>query len=189
MKITLVVGNPKPQSRTARLARMLIDRIFGPDRAEVEVVELADHAAALFTWPSEEMAALNARVAASDLVVFASPTYKATYTGLLKAFLDRYPQNGLERTTALVLMTGGGMAHSMGPTVTLIPLLHELGAVVPVRGFYFNTEMMDRAGEIIDGFAAETLGAFARMVPLLQAAAPRMQDIHPGKTEKTDTPQ
>lgn len=33
---------------------------------------------------------LNARVAESDLAVFASPTYNATFTGLLKAFLDRY---------------------------------------------------------------------------------------------------
>ena len=36
------------------------------------------------------MADLVARVGEADLVVVASPTYKGTYTGLLKLFLDRF---------------------------------------------------------------------------------------------------
>lgn len=47
----------------------------------------------------------------SDVVV-AAPTYRAAYTGLLKAFLDRYPSNGLS-VTAFAVMTGASATHSM----------------------------------------------------------------------------
>jgi FMN reductase len=35
---------------------------------------LADHVNQIFAWPSDDMTALNQRVAESDLTVFASPT-------------------------------------------------------------------------------------------------------------------
>ena len=41
------------------------------------------------------------------MIVAASPTYKATYTGMLKAFFDRYGSNGLAGLVAVPLMTGG----------------------------------------------------------------------------------
>ena len=55
------------------------------------VVDLADLGAALLDWDDAGVADLVARRSASaDLVVVASPTYKGTYTGLLKLFLDRF---------------------------------------------------------------------------------------------------
>jgi FMN reductase len=75
-------------------------------------------------------------VAASRLLVVASPTYKATYTGLLKAFLDRFPHQGLAGVTAVPLMLGASHAHSLAPEHGLRPVLVELGASVPTRGLY-----------------------------------------------------
>src|ERR1700755_1925287 len=95
VKVSVVVGNPKPQSRTLKVATTLVEHLLAPGSYDLTVIDLAEHEGEIFSWPSEKLAALNAQVAESDLVVFASPTYKATYTGLLKAFLDRYPANGL----------------------------------------------------------------------------------------------
>ncbi|WP_140416655.1 NADPH-dependent FMN reductase [Arthrobacter globiformis] len=155
LKATIVVGNPKPQSRTLEVAKSLTDKLLVPGTYKLEIIDLADYVAEIFAWPSDEMVALNARVAESDLVVFASPTYKATYTGLLKAFLDRYPTNGLVGVTAIPVHTGGDLAHAMGPTVNLAPLLAELGAVVPGRGFYFVSSQMENLDEITAQAAAE----------------------------------
>ncbi|WP_437719533.1 NAD(P)H-dependent oxidoreductase [Sorangium sp. So ce448] len=44
-------------------------------------------------------------------VVIATPIYKASYTGALKAFLDLLPQFGLAGKAALPLATGGTLAH------------------------------------------------------------------------------
>jgi FMN reductase len=166
MKICVLVGNPKPASRTLVLAETLARAVgeLAPSY-ELSSIDLALHADDIFRWPSETMATLNDEVAACHLVVVGSPTYKATYTGLLKGFLDRYPALGLKDVTAIPLMTGADKGHSMAPEVNLRPLLVELGALVPTRGFYFETPAMDRLGEIV----AEWVDANA--VALRQAIA------------------
>ncbi|OLT00321.1 NADPH-dependent FMN reductase [Pseudonocardia sp. CNS-004] len=165
MKASIVVGNPKPQSRTRAVAESLVQKLVTPP-CDLEVIELADHTQEVFAWPSETMAALDARVAESDLVVLASPTYKATYTGLLKAFLDRYPANGLAGVTAIPVLTGADLTHSMGADVHLAPLLMELGATVPGRGLYFVMSCMDQLEKITEEAAdryAAVIGRTARL--------------------------
>jgi FMN reductase len=163
LNISLVVGNPKRSSRTLQVGQALIDRLVPDSRRSVRVIDLVDYASVLFEWPSEVLAELNAAVAASDVAVFASPTYKATYTGLLKAFLDRYPADGLLGVMAIPVMTGANLTHSMGPDVYLRSLLVELGASVPTRSLYFVTKDMDRLDEIIDEWAHEALPVFSRL--------------------------
>ncbi|KAA9108532.1 NAD(P)H-dependent oxidoreductase [Microbacterium rhizomatis] len=163
MTATIVVGNPKPKSRTLKVAETLVEKLLTHGSYDLEIIDLADHTSEIFAWPSERMAALNARVAESDLAVFASPTYKASYTGLLKAFLDRYPANGLAGVTAIPVHTGGDLTHAMGPTVNLAPLLVELGAIVPGRGFYFVAGQMDHLDQIAGQAAAEYASNLARL--------------------------
>jgi FMN reductase len=68
--------------------------------------------------------------------VFASPTYRATYTGLLKLFLDRINAGALAGVTAVPLMLGGHWRHSLAADVLLKPVLVELGATCPTRGLF-----------------------------------------------------
>jgi len=107
-----------------------------PGAETAPVVDLADHAPRLFDASDEALAALTAQVAGADIAVFASPTYKAAYTGMLKAFLDRYGSNGLAGVTAVPVMTGGWPGHLLAVEVHLRPVLVELGATVPSRGLY-----------------------------------------------------
>ncbi len=172
LKVTIVVGNPKPQSRTLKVAETLVEHLLAPGSYELQVIDLAEHADEIFAWPSEKMSALNARVAESDLAVFASPTYKATYTGLLKAFLDRYPANGLEGLVAIPVLTGANLMHSMGPTVNLVPLLIELGATIPGGGFYFVAAEMDRLDEVVREAASTYAANIARVAALADHTRP-----------------
>ena len=76
-------------------------------------------------------------VSSSDLVVCASPTFKATYTGVLKLFLDQFAgDTGLRGVTVLPLMLGAGPAHAMAPDLFLKHVLVELGATAPAPGLY-----------------------------------------------------
>jgi FMN reductase len=139
-RVAVVVGNPRPRSRTYDSALVLADRLGGADL----VVDLADHASELFDWSSETVRDLVEQVAGSLVVVVASPTYKATYTGLLKAFLDRFPHQGLGGVTAVPLMLGGSPAHTLAIEHGLRPLLVELGASVPTGGLYVLDSEHDR---------------------------------------------
>jgi FMN reductase len=142
--IAIVTGNPKPSSRTHGVALAVADALdkgLGIS-AERVIVDLADHAPRLFDWADAELGEINAAVAAADIAIFASPTYKATYTGLLKAFLDRYGNNGLAGVTAVPVMTGGWPGHLLAVELHLRPVLIELGATVPSRGLYVTEPEM-----------------------------------------------
>jgi FMN reductase len=134
MSTAIVVGNPKPQSRTYEAARFLVEHLTGrqPDAA----IDLIDFGAALLDWSDPAVGAAITTVKSSDLVVFASPTYKASYTGLLKLFLDRIGGGSLRGVTAIPLMLGGDLRHSLAPEVFLKPVLAELGATTPTRGLF-----------------------------------------------------
>jgi FMN reductase len=162
VKLCVLVGNPKPNSRTLALAQELADMVSAPGDRIVSI-DLADHANHVFDWPSEKMSELTETVASSDLLVVGSPTYKAAYTGLLKGFLDRYPASGLKDVCAIPLMTGADLGHSMAPEVSLRPLLVELGALVPTRGLYFTTPSMSRMTEILTDWITENATGLAQV--------------------------
>jgi FMN reductase len=166
VELSVVVGNPKPQSRTLAVAEAVAQRVAVATGATLaRTVDLCAHADDLFKWPHDGLAALNEAVAASDFVVVASPTYKAAYTGLLKAFLDRYPNNGLAGVTAVPVMTGAAPEHAMAVDTTMRPLLVELGASIPTRSLFFLMTQMAEMDAVVDAWAHENLA--------LIAAAPR----------------
>ena len=141
-RVAVVVGNPKPVSRTYEAALTLAERFGGADL----VIDLADHTGELFDWSSSTIGELVDEVSGSDVVIVASPTYKATYTGLLKVFLDRFPHQALGGVTAVPLMLGAADVHALAVEHTLRPLLVELGASVPTRGlFVLDSEHADAA--------------------------------------------
>jgi FMN reductase len=153
--IAVVTGNPKPASRTHSVALAVADTLAKEVAGDSErlVIDLAEYAPRLFDWADEELTALTAQVAAADIAVFASPTYKAAYTGLLKAFLDRYGSNGLAGVTAVPVMTGGWPGHLLAVEVHLRPVLVELGATVPARGLYVTEPELADLGTAVAKWA------------------------------------
>ena len=157
LTVSVLVGNPKPNSRTARIATRLAETLLPPNSYDLTVVDLAGYAAHIFDWPSARMATLNSQVAESDLLVAASPTYKGSYTGLLKAFLDRYPHLGLAGVVAIPVMTGSDPRHAMAPDVALRPVLVELGAIVPTPGLFFVMNEMGRLDRVLGDWVVDNV--------------------------------
>jgi FMN reductase len=132
--IAVVTGNPKPGSRTLEAAKLVATALAGePPEVVIDVVELG---AGLLGWGDSGIKAAVAAVQASNVVVFASPTFKATYTGILKLFLDQFPSEGLAGVVAVPLMLGAGPGHALAPELLLKPVLVELGATCPTRALY-----------------------------------------------------
>jgi FMN reductase len=96
-------------------------------------------------------------------VITACPVYKASYTGLLKAFLDRYGNNGMAGTVALPVMLGAAPHHALAVETHLRPLLVELGASVPTRGLYLLESQMDELDAVVSGFMATAGPILARV--------------------------
>ena len=149
-------GNPRPRSRTASLALAVARAIadLGPAGPVVEI-DLSNRVAT-----DEELRAI---VVEADVVVVASPTYKATFTGLLKTFLDGVPTGALRGVIAIPVMVAGDRAHALAVDVHLRPLLLELGASCPTPGLF------------VEEAALEDLPA--AIAPWLEAAAPVLDAV------------
>jgi FMN reductase len=150
--VGVVVGNPKTQSRTLALAEQVataaadaaaLDGTGGP------TIDLAELGPELFDWSSTGVREAVDAIRSCALVVVASPTYKASYTGLLKSFLDWFSTSDLLGVTVVPVMTGAGAHHALGVEVHLRPVLVELGATLPTRGLYVTEGELEEAGVVI----------------------------------------
>ena len=149
MRVTVIAGNPKPRSRTYHAAHLVAERLTGqPPGLSIDVTDLG---AALLDWSDPAVTDLVAAAVASDLVVVASPTYKASYTGLLKLFLDRFSGGSLAGVTAVPVMLGGHWQHSLAADVLLKPVLVEIGATCPTAGLYLLESEWD-TGPALDAW-------------------------------------
>lgn len=147
MSVAVVVGNPKPRSRTYQAAWLVAERLTGkaPDLS----IDLTELGAALLDWSDAGVAELVSAVQASELAIVASPTYKATYTGLLKLFLDRFPGGSLAGVTAVPMLLGGHWKHALAADLLLKPVLVELGATCPAAGLFLLESEWD-SGPALD---------------------------------------
>jgi FMN reductase len=141
MSIVVVVGNPKPASRTleatAKVARDLAGR--APDTV-IDVVTLGP---GILGFGDPAVAKAVETVRAAKVLVVGSPTFKSTYSGILKMFLDQFPTDALLGVTAFPIMMGAGPAHALAPELLLKPVLSEMGASCPAPGLYLMEQTKD----------------------------------------------
>ncbi|RKT57375.1 NAD(P)H-dependent oxidoreductase [Saccharothrix australiensis] len=171
-----LVGNPRPGSRTLHAARALSEAIrrtltaAGRDTAQDgPLVDAALLAPEVFAPGSTAVPEALETLRRADVLVVASPTYKATYTGLLKAVLDRAPADWLRGRTAVPLLVAAADRHALAVEVHLKPLLAELGAAVPGRGLFVDEALLNGdPADLVDvlsdrlaeaGWSAEPAGA------------------------------
>ena len=178
MTVGVIVGNPKPRSRTYHAAVVVAEQLTG--REPDFVLDLADFGPGLLDWNDPRVAAAIEQVKAASLVVVASPTFKATYSGLLKLFLDRFPAGSLAGVTAIPVQLGGNWRHSLAPEVYLKPVLAEIGASTPTKALFMREA--DAGDNPAAGFAnSETLREWLP-VAQTQLAPTTLQGARPGRT-------
>jgi FMN reductase len=129
-QIGVLVGNPRPASRTLQAALALREALASTLGVPVDgpVVDAATLAPVVFTDGVKD--ALTA-LGQADVLVVATPTYKAAYTGLLKTVLDQAPSGWLKGKVVVPLQIAASDRHALAVEVHLRPVLTELGALVP----------------------------------------------------------
>src|SRR6195952_5213982 len=143
LSLVTVVGNPKAGSRTlsAAIAALLPE----PRRTTVDLAEIGPGLLAPWSLSDDAATAVSA-VRTADLLVLATPTYKASFTGLLKLLLDTLPAGSLSSTVVVPLTVSAGPAHKYLADWQLRPVLGELGAVLPAPSLLLSeSELPDVA--------------------------------------------
>jgi FMN reductase len=174
MSVLLIAGSPSERSRTAALLSAAGQKLTfrGALVETLRVRDLNPQALLLADFGHPSVIHASKRVAEADIVVVATPVYKAAYSGVLKVFLDVLPQNALKGKTVLPLATGGSPHHMLALDYALRPVLQSLGAknilpgiyatdaqvvLNPEGGYHIVDEIDDRLDEAVTRLVNENL--------------------------------
>jgi FMN reductase len=130
MKVVAIQGSPSAVSRSGSLLALALSRLQAVG-GHGHVISLRELPAEALLQAQADDALIRqavAEVAQAQVVLIATPIYKAAYSGLLKVFLDLLPQDALRGKTVLPLATGGSIGHLLAIEYALKPVLSALGA-------------------------------------------------------------
>ena len=134
---TAILGSPFSGSSSEKIVSLILDRL-SPDHWTSTVVDLSEVPADNLLLRSEGPALRQAldKTTEADLIIPASPTYRATYTGLLKVFFDLMPPESLLGSYVLPVQTGGSPHHSLSIEYGMVPMIRSLGGLVLANSLY-----------------------------------------------------
>jgi FMN reductase len=144
--VTAVVGisgGESSASRTRALTQAILEAAGGG-----ELVDLSDLRAdgLLGRSADPDVDAAVALASSADVVVLASPIYRATVSGAVKAFLDRFPAEGLRGTVVVLAATAATEQHHLALDTGGRALVASLGGVsAPTVVFGTSADFTDGA--------------------------------------------
>ncbi|WP_233237195.1 NADPH-dependent FMN reductase [Bordetella sp. LUAb4] len=145
MTVLALAGSPSLSSRSSallhRAAALLGERGLAVSTLGLRDLPAEDLIEGNYAGPAA--AALRARVHAASALLIATPVYKASFSGGLKAVLDLLDEKALAGKVVLPIATGGSLAHLLALEYTLKPVLSALGAR-HILGSVFATEQQVR---------------------------------------------
>jgi FMN reductase len=140
MRAVAISGSPRAPSKSKTLADLMLQALArnGCETQMIDVAELpAEGLVARAAAPEIDTAI--AAVGEARIVIAATPTYRALYTGVLKAFFDLMPPAHLRAKICVPIQTGASPAHFLAIEYGLRPLFTSLEGV-PVAGVYATDE-------------------------------------------------
>lgn len=156
-----VSGSPRAPSKSKTLAELMLSALArgGCDTRMVDVAELPAEAL-LARAQDRAIDEAIASVGEARIVIAASPTYRALYTGAMKAFFDLMPPAHLSGAVCVPIQTGASPAHFLTLEYGMRPLFSSLEGM-PIAGVYATDD------HFVAGRPAEALMARIEKVATL----------------------
>ncbi|HEX2842268.1 NAD(P)H-dependent oxidoreductase [Hyphomicrobium sp.] len=150
-KIAVVSAGQRNPSRTRTLALAIADAIGDRVKSETTVVDLSTlwKQIAVLASPSDadqDVRAAFDAVEDADLLVTASPIFKASYTGAFKHFFDLFAPDALVAKHVILAATGGSERHSLALEHNFRPLFSFFAAhTLPTTVYAVDSDIVDGA--------------------------------------------
>jgi FMN reductase len=159
MQVVAISGSPSANSKTAMLADLILRHLdaAGLSVIHCRVAAIAPDVLLRGLTNDPHLAEMIGAVEGAHGIVIATPIYKASYSGMLKCFLDVLPQFALAGKAILPVGTGGSVAHVLALDYALRPVLQSMAARHIVQShFVAETSMSvaDAQVTIVEGAAS-----------------------------------
>ncbi len=141
MRILGFSGGLSRPSKTYGLTKAIVDSFAQLQHADADIIDLAQVAAAFGSALSRDQLSpgheqLLKRIESADVLVVASPVYRAAYPGLFKHVFDLIERDALENKAVILAANGGSAHHALIIESHLRPLFNSLGAFTVPTGIY-----------------------------------------------------
>jgi FMN reductase len=148
LRVVVVNGSPAERSKTMGLADLVTSRLGESrpiDLSRVDVYRLGPSftGATARDEVSPEVENELRRVEEADVVVAASPVFRASYSGMFKHFFDFVGQYALANKPVIMVATGGSDRHALVIEHAMRPLFGFFQAATAPVGFYANAGDFD----------------------------------------------
>ena len=147
-ELVVVSSGDSSTSKTRALANAAIEIGRGG-----RLIDLVDLPADALLGRRQDEAVDDAVAAASsaDILLLATPVYRATFNGALKAFLDRFPTDALNRTVVILAATAATPTHFLSLDTGGRAVVASLG------GWTVPTVVYAIGADFVDGVPGTTL--------------------------------
>ena len=176
LRVVAVSGSLHTPSRTTALVREILAALRRELPIDAHLIELADVGPEFAgTLRRDDLPASIEdelqRIEAADVLVVASPVYRASFTGLFKHLFDFVGQYALIDKPVLLAATGGSDRHALIIEHQFRPLFGFFQALTLPIGVYANdADFTDHAVSSLDLHERIDL-AVARALPLIRTKA------------------
>ncbi|WP_047986512.1 NADPH-dependent FMN reductase [Ornithinibacillus californiensis] len=152
-------------------------------KLEVELIDLRDYEVELcrgepLSYYNEDTWKVVKSVLAADFLVFGTPIYQASISGVLKNLLDFMPENGFKNKVTGIITTGWSEKHFLVPEYQLKPILSYLKGLVPTTNVFIPNDSFDiETNEINDSSISRRIHNLAEeMIFLQKSMSDRFKD-------------
>ena len=138
-------GSPSEVSKTHAIAAHAVEIAGSGDVIDLGMLNAN---ALLGRQPAEDVTNALSAVEGATVLLLASPIYRATFSGLLKVFLDQLPPHGLLTKACILTCVGGSTFHSLAIDTGLRPLVASVDGWSVPTSLYATPEDFDESGNL-----------------------------------------
>jgi len=144
-QIIVLSGSPTTYSHTALVLQQISDLLAyrGCNVKKVSVRDVEPETIFNARFDDPQITSIVNDFKNADGIVIGSPVYKGSYTGVLKALIDLFPEDSFKGTPVLPVMVGGSSHHMLAIEYGLKPLLSALKGEL-LQGVYLLDKHVDK---------------------------------------------
>ncbi|WP_226529589.1 NADPH-dependent FMN reductase [Metabacillus niabensis] len=169
-------------SKTSKVVYEVLMAIKTADPTiNIELIDLKDYEVEFvkgtpLSYYNEDTINVVNTIQSADFLVFGTPIYQASITGVLKNLFDHMPIDAFKSKVTAMVTTGGTDKHFLVTEYHLKPILSYLKGVVPVGNVFVQNDDFNEENEIKNTEVSSRIQKLAKEMLLLQKALNKDQE-------------
>ncbi len=160
--------------KTAKAVEELLHTIQNKHAsAETELIDMRDYDVEFVSGKplasyNEDTQTVISKIIEADMIIFGTPVYQASITGVLKNLFDHLPTTALKGKVVGMVTTAGSVKHLLVTEYQLKPILAFFKTTIAANNVFIHSSCFDPDNKITDEDVLQRMQALADEMIFLQ---------------------